>query len=113
MFIAHNYRSWSAEEDALLKEAVQKHGAGNWILGIVCVCLCMCMCVFIHVCVCMSVCTHPCMHVLHTQHITTVASEIPGRTGQQCMHRWQKALMPGIKKGRWTAEEDEVRVTAL
>lgn len=39
-----------------------------------------------------------------------VASEIPGRTGQQCMHRWQKALMPGIKKGRWTAEEDEVKV---
>ena len=38
-----------------------------------------------------------------------VASEIPGRTGQQCMHRWQKALMPGIRKGRWTAEEDEVR----
>jgi len=38
-----------------------------------------------------------------------VASEIPGRTGQQCMHRWQKALMPGIKKGRWTAEEDEVK----
>ncbi|XP_065884759.1 uncharacterized protein [Dysidea avara] len=64
----HLKRSWSAEEDASLKEAVQKHGAGNWIL---------------------------------------VASEIPGRTGQQCMHRWQKALMPGIKKGRWTAEEDE------
>lgn len=64
-------------------------------------------------CVCMSVYTHLCMHVLLTQHITTVASEIPGRTGQQCMHRWQKALMPGIKKGRWTAEEDEVRVTAL
>ena len=39
-----------------------------------------------------------------------VASEIPGRTGQQCMHRWQKALMPGIKKGRWTAEEDEVKI---
>ena len=77
------------------------------------VCMCVCMCVFIHVCVCMSVCTHPCMHVLHTQHIITVASEIPGRTGQQCMHRWQKALMPGIKKGRWTAEEDEVRMTAL
>ena len=40
-----------------------------------------------------------------------VASEIPGRTGQQCMHRWQKALMPGIKKGRWTNEEDKVRTT--
>ena len=77
----------------------------------------MCMFVYVYVCFYTSVCacrcvhTHACMYYMHN--ITTVASEIPGRTGQQCMHRWQKALMPGIKKGRWTAEEDEVRMRAL
>ena len=35
----------------MLKESVQKHGAGNWILG-VCVCACVCVCV----CVCVRVC---------------------------------------------------------
>jgi len=56
---------------------------------------------------CVCACVYVCVDYTVPLHIT-VASEIPGRTGQQCMHRWQKALMPGIKKGRWTAEEDEV-----
>ena len=25
----------------------------------------------------------------------------------QCLQRWRKVLAPGLKKGRWTAEEDE------
>ena len=71
----------------------------------VCVYVCVCLCMYVCLCVCASVC------VLQYNIVYIVASEIPGRTGQQCMHRWQKALMPGIKKGRWTTEEDEVRVT--
>ena len=72
MFIAHNYRSWSAEEDALLKEAVQKHGAGNWILGIVCVCMCcvfytcVCVCVEGGGCVCVNVGVYTPMHACIT-----------------------------------------------
>ena len=26
----------------------------------------------------------------------------------QCLQRWRKVLAPGLKKGRWTAEEDEL-----
>lgn len=28
------------------------------------------------------------------------------RNDVQCLHRWQKVLQPGLKKGPWTAEED-------
>eukprot|EP00171_Calliarthron_tuberculosum_P019723 IDg19723t1 len=33
----------------------------------------------------------------------------PGSTRNdvQCLHRWQKVLQPGLKKGPWTQEEDE------
>ena len=27
-----------------------------------------------------------------------------GRTDVQCLHRWQKVLRPGLKKGPWTEE---------
>ncbi len=30
------------------------------------------------------------------------------RTDVQCLHRWNKVLKPGLLKGPWTAEEDEV-----
>ena len=36
-----------------------------------------------------------------------VAEVIGGRTGQQCLHRYEKALNPEIRRGHWTAEEDE------
>jgi Myb-like DNA-binding domain len=29
------------------------------------------------------------------------------RNDVQCLHRWQKVLQPGLKKGPWTEEEDE------
>lgn len=35
-----------------------------------------------------------------------VAAELQGRTGQQCLHRYTKALNPAIRKGKWTVEED-------
>ncbi len=30
------------------------------------------------------------------------------RTEVQCLHRWNKVLMPGLHKGPWTDEEDEI-----
>ena len=30
------------------------------------------------------------------------------RTDRQCYHRWSKGLRPGLVKGPWTAEEDEI-----
>eukprot|EP01089_Gocevia_fonbrunei_P019137 TRINITY_DN6675_c0_g2_i3.p1 TRINITY_DN6675_c0_g2~~TRINITY_DN6675_c0_g2_i3.p1 ORF type:complete len:317 (+),score=95.79 TRINITY_DN6675_c0_g2_i3:144-953(+) len=35
-----------------------------------------------------------------------VANALEGRTGQQCLHRWQKTLNPNIHRGRWSADED-------
>eukprot|EP01090_Pellita_catalonica_P003004 TRINITY_DN12636_c0_g1_i1.p1 TRINITY_DN12636_c0_g1~~TRINITY_DN12636_c0_g1_i1.p1 ORF type:complete len:452 (+),score=89.12 TRINITY_DN12636_c0_g1_i1:101-1357(+) len=36
-----------------------------------------------------------------------VATALEGRTGQQCLHRWQKSLNPNIHaRGRWSPEED-------
>ena len=36
-----------------------------------------------------------------------IAAEMECRTGQQCLHRYTKALNPSIKKGKWTDEEDK------
>lgn len=30
------------------------------------------------------------------------------RTGKQCRERWQNHLRPNIKKGNWTAQEEEM-----
>ncbi|KAH3743678.1 myb transcription factor [Pelomyxa schiedti] len=35
-----------------------------------------------------------------------VASLLPGRNGQQCLHRWLKSLKPSLKQGHWNDEED-------
>lgn len=32
------------------------------------------------------------------------------RNDVQCLHRWQKVLQPGLKKGPWTTEEDDTIV---
>ena len=29
------------------------------------------------------------------------------RSDVQCLHRWQKVLKPGLRKGKWTQEEDD------
>jgi len=31
-----------------------------------------------------------------------------GRTDVSCQHRWNKVLRPGLKRGAWTEQEDEV-----
>ncbi|KAL4498635.1 hypothetical protein ABPG72_019753 [Tetrahymena utriculariae] len=33
---------------------------------------------------------------------------IPGRSGKQCRERWFNNLNPNVKKGNWTAEEDDM-----
>ena len=35
-----------------------------------------------------------------------IAEAVPNRSDVQCLQRWKKVLAPGLKKGRWTAEED-------
>lgn len=39
-----------------------------------------------------------------------IASRLPDRTDVQCLHRWQKVLKPGLVKGPWTSEEDQIVV---
>ncbi|KAA0172008.1 hypothetical protein FNF28_00325 [Cafeteria roenbergensis] len=38
----------------------------------------------------------------------TIAERVPGRDHVQCLQRWRKALQPGLKKGHWSREEDEI-----
>ncbi|KAJ3087876.1 Myb-like DNA-binding domain protein, partial [Quaeritorhiza haematococci] len=42
------------------------------------------------------------------RHWTLIAANVPGRTGLQCSSRWRDVLRPGIKRGKWTQEEDEL-----
>ncbi|RKP26551.1 Homeodomain-like protein, partial [Syncephalis pseudoplumigaleata] len=42
-----------------------------------------------------------------------VATCFEHRTGQQCLHRWTKTLKPGMRKGRWSPEEDEALRSAV
>ena len=37
-----------------------------------------------------------------------IADQVPGRTSVQCLHRWTKILRPGLVKGPWTPQEDEL-----
>ena len=39
-----------------------------------------------------------------------VASFLEGRQGDQCLHRYTQTLQM-VRKGKWTADEDEVRFT--
>jgi len=36
-----------------------------------------------------------------------VANHLTNRSGQQCLHRWEKTLKPSIRRGRWSKEEDQ------
>ena len=42
------------------------------------------------------------------KHWARIASLLPGRTGKQCRERWCNNLDPSLKKGAWTAEEDQM-----
>lgn len=44
----------------------------------------------------------------------SVATLLGGlRTGQQCLHRWQKTLNPEIRRGRWDPREDNLLAMAV
>lgn len=38
----------------------------------------------------------------------SIASQVPGRNHVQCLQRWKKVLRPGLVKGHWTSDEDEM-----
>ena len=48
-----------------------------------------------------------------TQNWQAVAQLIDGRTGQQCLHRYEKAINPEIKRGRWASDEDDLLKKAV
>lgn len=35
------------------------------------------------------------------------------RSDVQCLHRWQKVLRPGLVKGPWTQEEDDIIIQCM
>lgn len=44
----------------------------------------------------------------------SVATMLGGlRSGQQCLHRWQKTLNPDIRRGRWDSQEDNLLAMAV
>lgn len=51
--------------------------------------------------------------IFGTQNWQAVAQMIDGRTGQQCLHRYEKAIKPEIKRGRWSPSEDELLKVAV
>jgi hypothetical protein len=44
-----------------------------------------------------------------------IAAEFLGeqRSDVQCLHRWQKVLQPGLVKGPWTKEEDQIIIDCI
>ncbi|CAN8074643.1 unnamed protein product [Agarophyton chilense] len=45
---------------------------------------------------------------LRPENWNVIAESLPGRTGKQCRERWLNHLQDGIRKGFWTAKEDEI-----
>ncbi|RMD40864.1 hypothetical protein DV735_g4273, partial [Chaetothyriales sp. CBS 134920] len=42
-----------------------------------------------------------------------VAAHIPGRNNKDCRKRWRYALVPSMKKGPWSKEEDNLLVEGV
>jgi hypothetical protein len=112
---------WSKNEDALLKELVLKHGAKSWKK------------ISSHFRNRTDVqCLHRWQKVLNPKLVkgpwteqedqvvlemvtkfgaknwSMIASALSGRIGKQCRERWHNHLNPGIKRAKWTPEEDQI-----
>ncbi|KAJ8599673.1 hypothetical protein CTAYLR_004717 [Chrysophaeum taylorii] len=77
---------WTPEEDKRLLDIVNEHGAKKWkriaeLLGRV---------------------FYQLEHHQNTPPRRTVRTDI------QCLHRWTKVIKPGLNKGPWTPEEDNI-----
>ena len=46
------------------------------------------------------------VHEHGTRAWTTVAQQLPGRTGKQCRERWHNHLDHDIRKDAWSVDED-------
>ena len=87
-------RRWTKEEDQALRDAVGK--------------------------VRFSLSLSLAYHVLHHTPRNTpqhggknwkaIAVDVPTRTHVQCLQRWKKVLRPGLVKGQWSKEEDDLLV---
>jgi hypothetical protein len=42
-----------------------------------------------------------------------IAALVPGRSAQQCIHRWRNTLAPTIRRGRWSPQEDQLLLEAV
>lgn len=77
--------TWSAADDAALRKAVQQLGTKNW-----------------QQVSCFALAWKARVKNLPPQ----VATLVRNRTGQQCLHRYEKTLKHGIQRGRWNQESD-------
>ncbi len=53
------------------------------------------------------------MHRFPQSNWKEVAKEVKSRTHEQCLQRWKKVLAPGLIKGQWTPEEDQLLLSAV
>ena len=42
-----------------------------------------------------------------------IASNLPGKTEVQCLHRWSKVLNPELTKGPWSEEDDKLIIALV
>jgi len=51
---------------------------------------------------------HEAIRIHGPQNWKEIARHVPGKNHTQCSHRWQKVLHPGLIKGPWSVEEDNI-----
>ncbi|KAJ8901687.1 hypothetical protein NDN08_003893 [Rhodosorus marinus] len=44
---------------------------------------------------------------------TRIAQDVPGRSDVQCRERWMNVLSPDVRKSSWSAEEEQLLITAV
>ena len=81
--------NWSPDQDKRLSDIVAKHGAKEWKI----------------VAYRMNEGSEPLKGGKGSGEFGGEASKF---SDVQCLHRWNKVLKPGLKKGLWTEEEDSV-----